>query len=150
MVSPGVHRRGVHPALRVVTYGVGHAPLKLRLRHLIPLGLHDLLSLDREGIELVVLGEGTLVSGDPRQLEEQLIPLMVFDAVALRACPDPFARGLIAHEPVGLDDRFEGVADAAFLLGVVMSPENSPRRRRGRGERPARGNSQMMPICTAR
>ena len=35
-------------------------------------------------------------------MEEQLIPLMVFDAVALRAVEVLLHEGLIDHEPVGL------------------------------------------------
>ena len=125
-----MHRRGVQPSLGPVPDSMCHIPLKLGLHHLVTLLLHDLLRLHgeglgpirdghREGVEAVVLGEGTLVAGHPRQLEEQLIPLMVLDAVALRAVEVLLHEGLIDHEPVGLDDRFEGVADAAFLLDVV-------------------------------
>jgi hypothetical protein len=41
-----VHRRGVHPALRLVSDGVGHVALKLGLHQLIAFPLDDLLSLD--------------------------------------------------------------------------------------------------------
>ena len=86
--------------------------LQLGLHHLLTLPLHDLLRLHgeglgpvrhghREGVKPVILGECPLVSGHPRQLEEQLIPLMVFDAVALRAVEVLLHEGLIDHEPVG-------------------------------------------------
>src|SRR6266478_7618546 len=34
-VSPCVHRRGVHPSLRLVSDGVCHVPLKFGLHHLV-------------------------------------------------------------------------------------------------------------------
>jgi hypothetical protein len=37
---------------------------------------------DRKDIQAVVLGQGTLLAGDSRQLEEQLIPLMVSPTTA--------------------------------------------------------------------
>ena len=93
--SSPVHRRREQPAAGLPPDGVCEIPLKLLLHELVPVRLHDLLGFHRqslgpirhghrEGVETVVLGEGTLVPRDTGQLEEQLIPLMVLDAVATR------------------------------------------------------------------
>jgi len=79
-----------------------------------------------DGLPAVILGQRPAVTGDVGHLEEQLIALVMLEAVCLSAIEVLLNESRVDHEPVRLNDRLQGVADAAFLLDVE-GLDHSPR-----------------------